>query len=678
MFDFIDNTLCIKAESLYSENELGLMSYSNYDRRLRYKVEFAKHGGNGRKAQIKYESIPDELKARIKKLCDGKSPYELARQNKLKELIENDENAWRFFEEFRKPNGDTLSMEKRREYTANANVLNAITHFLKNKRAWRKTMGARKVNMWDEISSMVNELRGEEIPHSLPQTVRSLRNRHKRYEDGDGYYAAMHKGTGNSNPEKLSEIQKSWVFAKWATNVEKLTLKQLWEAYNKEAEIQDWKQLKDEKTIRNYLYQPEVKEQWYGHRYGELKAKMKYAYQQKTKLPSMRDSLWYSDGTKVNFYYLEDGKVQTTSVYEVMDVYSEVLLGYHISKSEDFTAQFSAFKMAVQFAGHKPYEARYDNQGGHKKLQNGDFLTKLSHLSIRTQPYNAPSKTIEAAFGRFQQNYLHKKWYFTGQNITAKKEESKANMEFILANKANLPSLEEVMAEYVALREEWNNAPHPATGRPRIEMYQESQNPKSPSISFLEMVDLFWVLREKPVTYKAHGLTIEHKGRKYTYTRYHEPLKPDVKWHRENVDRKFYVKVDPEDMTSVCVFKKTHAGLQFVAQLDEKVEVHRGIQEQESWESTFFKYVDGENKAARVETRDNTEKILEEHGLTAEQHGLVSPPLKGLESLKSRKEKSPKRKKIAPGEIGKAEKELSNVVPDVDDADFDNYFYNKL
>ncbi len=676
MFEFIDNTLCIKAESLYSENELGLMSYSNYDRRFRYKVEFAKHGGNGRKAMVKYESIPDELRSRIKKLCDGKSPYEMARKNKLRELIENDNNAWRFFEEFRKPNGDTLSMEKRREYTANANVLNAISKFIKNKSAWRKTMGGRKVNMWEEISSMVNEVRSEEIPHNLPRKSRPLRNRFNRYNEV-GYDAAGHGGLGNTNTEKLSEVGKAWLLAKWATNVEKLTIKQLWKAYNDASEDNGWKKLSSDKTIRNYLYQPEIKEKWYGHRYGELKAKEKYGYQHSTKMPSMRDSLWYSDGTKVNLYYLdENGKVQTTSVYEVMDTYSEVFLGYSISKTEDFEAQYRAFKMAVQFSGHKPYEARYDNQGGHKKLQNGDFLNKLSHLSIRTQPYNGKSKTIESAFGRFQQQFLHKKWYFTGQNITAKSEESKANMEFILANKANLPTLDEAIAEYIKLRNEWNNAPHPDTGKPRIEMYQESFNPKSPSISFLEMVDLFWILREKPVMYTAYGLTIQEKGKKYTYAKYHEPLKPDIKWHRENIDRKFYVKYDPEDMTSICIFKKTHAGFQYVAQLDQKVEVHRGKQEADDWEASFLAQVNNANKAARVDTRNSVEKILEEHGLAAEQHGLITPPLKGIESLKSRKKEGERRVKA--GEIGKAQKELSNVVPDIDDDEFYDYLYNKF
>lgn len=676
MFDYVNDTLVVEARSLYDESSLGLLSYDNYKKLCsRGKLHKVVKGGNGRSAMINYSSMPDELKSKIKKLCNGKSPYEIAQQNKLKQLIEGDLNAFRFFEEYRYGEGDTLPVEKIHQYTADAKVLNAIEEFIRNKNAWKKTMGSRKSNLWDDISDMVNEIKGDDIPHDLPKKPRPLRNKYKRYQD-ESYAALVHGAFGNKNTEKISDVGKAWLLANWATNVEKLTLKQLWEKYNEKADEYGWKKLESEKSVRNYLYQPEVKEQWYGHRYGELKAKEKYGYQHKTILPTMRDSLWYSDGTKVNLYYLEDGKVQTTSVYEVMDAYSEVLLGYHVSKNEDFEAQFRAFKMAVQFAGHKPYEARYDNQGGHKKLQNGDFLNKLSHLSIRTQPYNGKSKTIESAFGRFQQQFLHRKWYFTGQNITAKKEESKANMEFIAANKMNLPSLDEAIAEYVALRNEWNNAAHPSTGQPRIQMYQESQNPKSPSISFLEMIDLFWILREKPVMYTAYGLTIQEKGTKYTYAKYHEPLKPDIKWHRENIDRKFYVKYDPEDMQSICIFKKTASGLQYVAQLDQKIEVHRGKQEADEWEASFLAQVNEANKASRLETRDRTDKVLEEFGVSAEQHGLVNPPVKGLETLKSKKGEGNKKGKA--GEIGKVEKDLSNVVPDPEDDDFENYFLNKV
>ena len=63
-----------------------------------------------------------------------------------------------------------------------------------------------------------------------------------------------------------------------------------------------------------------------------MKAHQRYDRKHRTILPSRRDSLWYGDGTKLNLYYRdENGNKCTTSVYEVVDAYSEVLLGYYIS-----------------------------------------------------------------------------------------------------------------------------------------------------------------------------------------------------------------------------------------------------------------------------------------------------------------------------------------------------------
>ena len=177
----------------------------------------------------------------------------------------------------------------------------------------------------------------------------------------------------------------------------------------------------------------------------------------------MRDSLWYSDGTKLNYFYgYRDEnnryKIGTTQVYVVMDVFSEAFIGYHISPTEDYIAQYNAYRMALQTSGQKPYQITYDNQGGHKKLQAGNFLSQLAHLGIPTKPYNGKSKTIESAFGRFQMQYLKKDWYFTGQNIQAKEEESKANMEFVTANRHNLPSLDGISEAFKKRLNEWNNA----------------------------------------------------------------------------------------------------------------------------------------------------------------------------------------------------------------------------
>lgn len=355
----------------------------------------------------------------------------------------------------------------------------------------------------------------------------------------------------------------------------------------------------------------------------------------------MRDSLWYSDGTKLNYYYLtEDGKVDTCTVYEVIDVYSEVLLGYHISKSEDYEAQFYAYKMALQTSGQKPYEVRYDNQGGHKKLENGNFLTKIARLCINTQPYNGKSKTIELAFGRFQQEYLKRDWFFTGQNVTAKKTESKANMEFVLANTKNLPTLAEIKAKYKQRRDEWNNAKHPKFEQSRMEIYRNSQNPRAANVDMMDMVELFWIERKDTVTCNAFGISFTEKKVKYDYLVYTADGRPDVKWLRKNIDKPFVIRFDPADMDLIYLYEQSAKGLRFVTEARTKIATYRNIQEQEAWEVSYMKQLEIANKSARIETRDKMDAILGEFDLLPEQNGLNSPTLKGIESRRRKGEKS--------------------------------------
>lgn len=78
-------------------------------------------------------------------------------------------------------------------------------------------------------------------------------------------------------------------------------------------------------------------------------------------------------------------------------------------------------------------------------------------------PHNGQSKSIESAFGRFQQQVLRKLYNFTGQNITAKKLSSRVNIDLVMANIDQLPTLEELKQQYADCREEWNSMQHPTS-----------------------------------------------------------------------------------------------------------------------------------------------------------------------------------------------------------------------
>lgn len=507
MYEFHQNILSIPARILYEE--LSLMTYENYLKHCtRGKLIRTKEGrGKNNEAFVAFESLEPAHQELVKEVLG--EPAKAGHINFMN-YLRHDAKAEYFFNNHTLNDGNSLPEKNIREYIANAVIFNAIKEILSSTMNKRKALGS-KVKPWQKIVPIVNELPKHTYPHSLPTSEKRLRDRYNLYLH-EGYQTLIHAGFGHKNAEKINDDAKSWVLARWSDRVKKCTgYTQLLREYNQMALDNDWKTLKSDQSLINFLMDPKIEPLWYGFRYGELKSKEKYSYQHSTRLPSLRDSLWYSDGTKLNYYYQDDsGVTKTCQVYEVFDTYSEVFLGYHISNSEDFEAQYQAFKMAVQISGHKPYEVKFDNQGGTKKLQAQSFLGRLARLTTNTAPYNGKSKTIESAFGRFQQEYLKQDWFFTGMNIQTKALESKANMEMILANKNNLPTLQQIKETYKQRREQWNQAPHPKTGKPRLEMYLSSYNPATPEVQIWDMIDMFWIQREKPVTCTAYGIKIKH------------------------------------------------------------------------------------------------------------------------------------------------------------------------
>jgi hypothetical protein len=435
------------------------------------------------------------------------------------------------------------------------------------------------------------------------------------------------------------------------SQIDRVNIEQLHARYNFVADTKGWKKLKSSSAIRRYLYRPEIQRIWYAARYGELEAKEMYSRQNRTELPKKRDALWYSDGTKLNYYYRDEfGNTKTCNVYEVMDVYSEVLLGYHISDSEDFEAQYNAYKMAIKTAGYKPYEIKYDNQGGHRKLENSDFLKNLAAHAIRTAPYNGRSKTIESVFGRFQQQYLRRDWFFTGQNITARKKESRANMEYILANTKQLPTLEQVREAYRIRREEWNSAEHHKTGMSRIDMYRTSVNEKTRRVGAPEMIEIFGVTTRQPSAYTSAGIEIQVRKQSYAYEVLNREGEPDRDFNRRNINRRFYVRYQPDDMSMVALYEKDTTGeLRFIEFAQPYLTVNRAMQDQTPFDLHIIRQTEHGNRRERIEEERNRNAILEKYGLHPNQHGLNVAPLKGISTKKKKRD------------IGELQKELSNI-----------------
>ena len=589
-------------------------------------------GGEGTQALYVWSSIPEKYRRRF--VATYGDPEEKMREAMTKASIKIDAKAREFYEAYTYMDKDGqerhLTEKMIEEYTINASVLGELEKMAARRQAIRSSRNAPMSGAWDLILDSSERMR-ESYGHTLPGTLARLKTRLKAWK-ADGYQSVVSGKLGNSSALKITGDFLKLIVALKRSKVPVYTDAQLFEKANEIAEERGWKPIRSLSGMKKWLNSPAVEPLWYDAVYGEQAARQRYGRKHKTALPTRRDTLWYGDGTKLNLYYRdEQGKVRTTQVYEVIDAMSEVLLGYCISDTEDYEAQYHAYRMAIQKSGHKPYEIVYDNQGGHKKLDSDGFIGKICRVHRPTQPYNGESKTIESVFGRFQSQILHKDWRFTGQNVTAKKASSRPNVEFIEANKDSLYTLEELKDAYAAARKEWNEGVHPATGERRIDMYEKSVNEETQEVTLHDMVDMFWVFTKRMATFTDQGLQVTIKGEKRQYEVCSSPGVPDHEWRRKHTYERFIVAYDPYDFASIRLYTKgTDGSLRFERTAEPYILIHRALQDQQGTDDAkFIRQEQEANLQDRIERTVAGRTIAAEHGTDAEQQGLHSPKLKG-------------------------------------------------
>lgn len=611
-----------------SDDGEAVMSKDIYDHLIKRKqVNVLQRACRCKKALVEYRSLPERFRTRFE--AKYGDPEKTMKQDEMP--LAHDAEAQKFYHDHLLPNGEHLPEEKQAEYTTNARVLNALLDMLNTQKAMRRARNNNTPVIWSSIFRAAEDLR-EAYGHTLPQSEARLRDKLRQYTK-EGYACLVSGKFCNSNTLKITKAAGRQIVALRRCRVPVYTTHQLFDEFNRIAERRGWKPLNSLASLTQYLERPEVKPLWYDAVYGELAAKQLFARRNKTEMPTMRDSLWYGDGTKLNLYYkaVEGGKtvVRTVQVYEVIDAYSETLLGYSVSASENFDAQFAAFRMAIETSGHKPYEIVTDNQGGQRSKVAQKFFANICRVNRPTAPYNGPSKSIESVFGRFQKQVLHADWRFTGGNISSK-EAWKINREFLEANKASLYTYEEMLAAYAAAREQWNAMPHYRTGIAHEEMYRASVNPMADRVTELDMIDLFYLTTERPSVFTADGITIQWRKREYTF----EPLtadgRPDYEWRREHTGREFYVRFDPQKMDRALLYSSTPLGLRYETVAYPYLAVHRNIQEQRDGDMDLIRWNDEANKRERVRRQIEAHALEMEYGVAPEQHGLRTPALKGI------------------------------------------------
>lgn len=637
------NTLTVTVQQLTdSSTGASVMSYECYKKLAQRKSITVVRPGKGLDhcALVDFDSLPSRFKQRF--IAIYGDPHMKSDTNND---IRIDTEARGFFEEFQLADGTHIKGDKIAEFTLNASVLNVLIDMEKTQGVQRRLHGNSTPINWPPIYEACEELRSQ-YGHTLPRNVARLRDKIREYKR-IGYGCLVSGHLVNANACKITEEGGRFIIALKCSRTPVYTNAQILAKYNAEAAEHGWKPLKTQTALVNFLTRPEIEIQWKGAVIGDTKAKMIYTRQHSTILPTMPNSLWYGDGTRLNLFYKTyvDGRYQiaTLNVYEIMDAASEVFLGCYISNTESFETLYEAMRNALEFAGCKPYEFVTDNQGGTRRADAQNWLKGVATLFRTTAPHQAPAKTIEAVFGRFQQQVLHQEWFYTGGNITAKGEAARIHREFIEKNIDKLPTYDEVVALYMDARKRWNEMPHPNVkqfaGRSRMEVYQSKVNPEAVQLTDAIRRDLFWVTTTKPSKFTAYGIQFTVNGEKLQYEVFDKEGNPDLLWRRDNTGREFYVSYDPHDLSVVRLMTKDQYGFRFDTEARPYMKVHRALQDQTEQERSFIRQQDMRNKIDRIQRNLETYDLLREHGLSPDQHGLIDPGLAALNESKSSYEK---------------------------------------
>ena len=312
--EYFNKIVCVTVQELTSsENGEPVISlWTLYSLIRRGKAQRVNRGGGlDNYALIDYLSLPERYRIRFEQKYGD--PVELIKEKCMKNRLKIDEAARIFFEDYRYDKaGELVSLTepKKAEYTINASVLNELISILNDREGYRKALGGSTKKVWETIIGTSDRLR-DSYGHTLPENAARLKDKINQYKK-EGYSCLISKKMGNGNTLKITEEAGNMIIALKRSSVPVYTDAQIFVEFNRIADEKGWKQLRSIQSLRQFLNRPDIEPLWYDAVHGELKAHQRYSRKNKTELPSMRDSLWYGDGTKINLYYKDydkDGKL---------------------------------------------------------------------------------------------------------------------------------------------------------------------------------------------------------------------------------------------------------------------------------------------------------------------------------------------------------------------------------
>lgn len=392
-------------------------------------LQIVVRGCRGRQAQYAVDTLPEKYKAEVYKRFDI-PPMDRVK-SLLEQLIRPLPEAVSYYHSYRLADGRSLPSDKIAQYTAEAQILEAISayqqeHYSKRGKAGRRPMGKGELYGW--LADMIQALPQEEYPHKLPKS--RLQEKHEAYQR-DGYESLIHKGYQNQNASKTGGDEQLALLLMLLASPNNLNNSQVARLYNETAKVRGWKKLTASAVGKIAKSKSLLID---AGRKGRTDYRLQVQTAIKRTKPTRAMSYWVHDGWTVELYYQHtttDKKGGTKTVYDcrlvvvvILDASCSYPIGYAIGEREcpQLIAQAlrSAAHHTEELFGVKchPREIQYDH------YQIGALTPLYKAMSNKLSPArakNARAKIIEPYFSRLNKTYCQLQPNWSGYGITGKK-----------------------------------------------------------------------------------------------------------------------------------------------------------------------------------------------------------------------------------------------------------------
>lgn len=538
---YYNNILTVEARWLIDQ---GIISRSNYLQLCnRQDINVVRRACAGTPALVAFESLPERFKTKVLQLVPD--PYKTARTNAVEDCIEQSAQTAEFFDTY-KIGDKNLPADKRREYYANAIILDGIRTLIANRRAKRAALGHTATRFWDEISECVQALDTKIYPHALPANARSLERKYKKYID-EGCESLIHKAykVQSRNAAKIADNNQQSALAVLMSDPRNLDNEQVSRLYNMLAEQMQWKKI-SAATVA--VWRDKLDDVIYARLHGATAYRNNKAMQVQRQAPTYPLQFWTMDGWDAELLYQKTNDKNVTvyhnrpTIVVVLDACLKYPIGYAIGDRENPELIKEALRNAARHTAelfgtmYRTAQLQSDNYAIKKMMPT---YTGMAEHATPAAVKNAKAKIIEPWFHHFNKKYCQLQTNWSGFGVTSRKE-LQPNSEFLNKMRHNFPDWDGVCAQLVKFIEAERAELHDGF----VARFNEMPEDRRIALPHEQYLMLFGATTGQRNLLQGSGLKVTIGGIRYDY----DCFDPNFRAHAST---RWEVRFDPDDKRKV-------------------------------------------------------------------------------------------------------------------------------